>query len=324
MIRSACLIFNPVSGQSDPDQDLSAIQTVLEAEIDLDVQFTTEETNAGELARAAIERGVEALIAAGGDGTLSEVAEAAIGTQIPVGIISRGTANAFANALNIPDTLDEACETILQGTTRTVDAARCNGQQMVLLAGIGFEAETIEGASREVKNRFGILAYILSGLQQLRELEQFEVELETEEKTIKAVVSAVTVANAAPPTSVLAQGPAGIIPDDGLLDITLVAPVNRAGAVAASYHLLQSGLRGEAAERNDIGYLRAPWVKISTDPVQPVAVDGELFGETPLEVECIPKSLMLFVPAEQLPEDSPPEKLDELPDVEVKLKNSNS
>jgi YegS/Rv2252/BmrU family lipid kinase len=320
MIHSACLIFNPVSGQGNPDEDLSAIKILLETQIDLEVQFTTEDTSAGQLARAAIERGVEALIAAGGDGTLSEVAEAAIETQIPVGIISRGTANAFAHALNLPDTIAEACETILHGNTRTVDSARCNGKPMVLLAGIGFEADTIEGASREVKNRFGVLAYILSGIQQLQAFEQFEVQLEIPEKTVKTVAAAVTVANAAPATSILAQGPAGIIPDDGLLDITIVAPANRAGAVAAYYHLLQSGLNGEAAERNDIGYLRTPWVKISTDPPQQVAVDGELFGETPLEVECIPQSLTLFVPAEHFPEDSPLEKLNELPNLEVKSK----
>lgn len=320
MIRSACLIFNPVSGQGDPEQDLLAIQTCLESEIDLDIQFTTEETDAGELAIAALERGVEAIIAAGGDGTLSEVAEVAIGSGVPVGIISRGTANAFASALNLPDTIPEACQVILEGRTRTIDAARCNGTPMVLLAGVGFEAETIEGASREVKNRFGVLAYILSGLQQLQEFEQFEVEIETEEKIVTTIAAAVTVANVAPPTSVLAQGPAGIIPDDGLLDITIVAPANRASAVAASYHLLQTGMRGEASEREDIGYLRARWVKISTQPPQQVAVDGELIGETPIEVECIPESLTLFVPAVQVLEENLPEKLDKLPGVKIEEK----
>jgi diacylglycerol kinase family enzyme len=88
-----------------------------------------------------------------------------VGTNIPLGIISRGTANAFANALDIPNTIEAACENILGGLTRVVDAATCNGEMpMVLLAGVGFEAETVELADREMKNRWGMLAYILSEL----------------------------------------------------------------------------------------------------------------------------------------------------------------
>jgi diacylglycerol kinase family enzyme len=94
---------------------------------------------------------------------------------------------------------------------------------MVLLAGIGFEAGTVEKAYREAKNRFGMMAYILAGIQELGNLQKFAVEIETEDKIIQAIASAVTVADAAPPTSVLAQGPAGIIFDDGLLDLTILS-----------------------------------------------------------------------------------------------------
>lgn len=320
MTRSACLIFNPVAGQGNPEQDLATIQSLLEPEFELEVQLTTEDTDPGDLARDAIARGADAIIASGGDGTLSAVTGATLGTNIPVGIISRGTANAFATALSFPTTIEEACQVIVEGKTRIVDAALCNGKPMVLLAGIGFEAETIEGASREVKNRFGMLAYILSGIQQLRNFEQFEVKIETDDKIITTVAAAVTVANVAPPTSVLAQGAAGIIEDDGLLDITIVAPSDRASAVAASYHLLQTGMRGEAVERDDIGYLRAQRVKISTEPPQKVALDGEPIGKTPIEVECIPQGLTLFVPAILIPDGEPIEKLEDLPNVKIELK----
>lgn len=320
MTRSACLIFNPVAGQGNPEQDLATIQSLLEPEFELEVQLTTEDTDPGDLARDAIARGADTIIASGGDGTLSAVTGATLGTNIPVGIISRGTANAFAVALGLPTAIQEACQAIIEGQTRAVDAARCNGKPMVLLAGIGFEAETIEGASREVKNRFGVLAYILSGIQQLRDFEQFEVKIETEDKIVTTLATAVTVANVAPPTSVLAQGPAGIVEDDGLLDVTIVAPSDRASAVAATYHLLQTGMRGEAVERGDIGYLRAQRVKISTEPPQKVVLDGEMIGDTPIEVECIPNSLTLFVPATLIPEEEPTEKLEDLPNVKIELK----
>ncbi|MBH8577314.1 YegS/Rv2252/BmrU family lipid kinase [Nostocaceae cyanobacterium CENA369] len=319
MNRSACLIFNPVAGQGDPEQELIQIRTLLESEIDLDIYLTTEEIGADKLAQAAVERGVDAIIASGGDGTLSAAAAAVVNSNIPFGIISRGTANAFATALRIPDTIEAACQTILQGATKNVDVAYCNGQPMVLLAGIGFEAETVEKADREAKKRFGIMAYILAGIQQLRELETFDVEIETEDKIIKTTASAVTVANAAPPSSVLAQGPAGIIYDDGLLDLTIVAPVNKAGAIAATYHLFQTASSGSAAERDDIGYLRTKQVKITTDPPQKVVLDGEMVGTTPIEVVCIPEGLKIFVPSVE--EIELAEKLVGLPNLTIEMKN---
>jgi YegS/Rv2252/BmrU family lipid kinase len=318
MKRSACLIFNPVAGQSDPDQDLSQIQALLDPEFDLDIRLTTPEVDASQLAYDAVERGVHMVIASGGDGTLSAAAEALVGTNIPLAIISRGTANAFASALNIPDTIEAACQTILGGVTKVIDAAQCNGKPMVLLVGIGFEAEMVEKADREAKNRLGLLAYVLAGVQQLREFETFEVEIETEDRTITVSAAAVTIANAAPPTSIFAQGPAGIIYDDGLLDVTVVAPVNRTDAIASAYHLLQTAIRGDAAERDDIGYLRARRIKVTTQPPQKVVLDGEILGTTPVEVECIPGGLTICVP--QIEEDQPPERLEGLPELAVETR----
>jgi YegS/Rv2252/BmrU family lipid kinase len=318
MKRSACLIFNPVAGQSDPEQDLLTIETLLAPKIDLDIRLTTPEVDAGQLAQEAVERGVHMIIASGGDGTLSAAANALVGTNIPLGVISRGTANAFASALGIPDTIEGACQTILEGTTRVVDAAQCNGKPMVLLAGVGFEAEMVEKADRESKNRFGMLAYIMAGVKQLREFDTFEAKIETDEKVITVTAAAVTIANAAPATSILAQGPAGIIFDDGLLDLTVVAPENRTGAIASAYHLLQSAFRGDAAERDDIGYLRARRIKVTTEPPQKVVLDGEIIGTTPIDVECVPGGLTILVPVTE--EVQPLEKLEGLPELTVASK----
>ncbi|MBW4620058.1 MAG: YegS/Rv2252/BmrU family lipid kinase [Cyanosarcina radialis HA8281-LM2] len=319
--RSACLIFNPVAGQGNPEQDLATIRAILEPEIALDTYLTTEEVDAGQLATVAIQRGAEAILVAGGDGTLSAAAVASIGTGIPLGIISRGTANAFATALDLPVAIDVACQTILAGYTRQVDAAYCNGQPLVLLAGIGFEAETVELTDRASKDRWGMLAYILSGIKQLTNLKDFEVEIETEDRKIAVSASAITVANAAPPTSILAQGPAGVIANDGLLDLTIVAPANFTGAIAASYDLLRTALQGEATTRPDVGYLRSRYFKIDTDPPQKVVIDGEVVGSTPIEVECIPNGLTIYAP--QVEPTQPLEKLEGLPNLSIEFKDES-
>ena len=318
MSRTACLIFNPVAGQGDSEQDLATIKRHLEPEFVLDIQFTTKEIDAGELARQAVANDAKIIIASGGDGTVSAVTEALIETDIILGVIARGTANAFANALGIPDTIEAACENILAGEVKKIDAAMCNDKPMILLAGIGFEAETVQDADREAKDRIGMLAYILSGLKQLREFEEFTAEIETEDKVITIDASAVTIANAAPPSSVLAQGTAGVIFDDGLLDITILAPQTKTGAIATSIHLLQSGGNEQAVEREGVGYLRSSWVKVTTDPPQKVVLDGEIIGKTPIEVKCIPDGLNVFVPIAE--EVQPDEQLDNLPGINIKSK----
>lgn len=317
----ACLIFNPVAGQNDPEQNLAMIRTLLEPELNLDIRFTTPEMDANIIASEAIAQGASSIIAAGGDGTLSATAAALVETNIPLGIIPRGTANAFATTLGLPDTIEGACEMILGGATRVVDVARCNSLPMVLLAGIGFEAETVARSDRQAKNRFGLLAYVIAGIQQLRKLESFEVEIEIEDKVISVTAAAVTVANAAPPTSLLAQGPAGVIYDDGLLDITVISPMNKIGAIAASYHLLQTALnKTAAAKRDDIGYLRAKRLIIRTEPPQKVVLDGEIIGTTPIDIECVPRGLNIFVPLDAAP-TSGIEKLAGLPDLTIEPKS---
>ncbi len=321
MEHKTCLIFNPIAGQGNPDQDLALIESILSPQMALDVVITTAETDIGQLAKEAIARGADSVIASGGDGTLSAVAAALMSTNIPLGVISRGTANAFANALNLPTVIADACMAILAGGTQVVDMACCNGLPMVLLAGIGFEAEAVELADRDSKNRLGMLAYILAGMEQLRHLEQFEVEIETEDRVITVSAAAITIANAAPASSILAQGSAGVVFDDGLLDLTILAPATPLSAIATSYDLLSSTLRGTASQRADVGFLRAQRFKVTTTPPQKVVLDGEMIGITPIEIECVPGGLTVFAP--QSKELQPLEKLAGLPNLKIDLKPSS-
>lgn len=321
-MQTAHLIFNPVAGQGNAEQELARIQELLSEKFEIETKLTSPEIGAGELATEAIKQGVDAIFVSGGDGTVSAAATAVIRTGTPLGVIARGTANAFANALGIPTTIELACETILKQQTKTVDVAFCNDLPMVLLVGVGFEAETVQLATREAKNRFGILAYVLAGIRQLQNLEQFEAEVETDDRVISFTASALTIANAAPATSVLAQGPAGLLVDDGLLDLTIVAPANRTSAIAATYHLLQSALSGNPAERDDVGYLRSKRFKVTTNPPQKVVLDGEIIGKTPIEVECIPAGLTVFMTDPEA--EIPTEKLEGLPDLVIEPKDSKA
>lgn len=313
--RTAHLIFNPVSGTGNPQQDLVLIRQLLEPHIHLKVCFTTPDVGAEQLARQAIEAEPDLVIASGGDGTVSAVAGAVIGTEIPLAVIPRGTANAFCMALGIPGTIRGACNTIIAGVTRIVDAARCNDHPMILLAGIGYEAETISKADRETKQRWGPLAYVMAGLQQLDEQTLFETEIEIDGTTSRVRSGAVTVANAAPPTSILAQGLGQVIPDDGQLEVMMFVStqnqkLNKMRAIAGMVELFGSALLKTGTQRDNMIGLRARKVKVKTEPAQKVVLDGEIIGTTPLEIECIPKGLKIIAPA-TLPNFASPEDMED-------------
>jgi YegS/Rv2252/BmrU family lipid kinase len=295
--RVAHLIFNPVSGQGNPTQDLLLIQKLLSPQIDLEVHLTAIDIDPVDLAKAAIAANPDLIIASGGDGTVSAIAGALIHTGIPLGILPRGTANAFATALGIPTTIREACSILLAGVTRIVDVAQCNQVPMILLAGIGFEAEMVERANRDLKDRIGVLAYLLAGIQQVNQQELFTAHIQANdigEESFQA--AAITIANAAPVTSVLAQGTGGVIVDDGLLDITIVTPNSTPRGFTALIDLFRAGLAGAAPQREDIFYTRLPRIRVDANPPQKVAIDGEIIGTTPIEIECIPQALTVVAP----------------------------
>ena len=306
--RIAHLIFNPIAGQGNAEEELKIIKQLLEPAMELVVHLTKPEISSEQLAKEAIAAGADLILASGGDGTISAVAGTLIGTEIPLGIIPRGTANAFAVALGIPSRLTpirSSCEVILAGNTRIVDVARCNELPMILLAGIGYEAEAVERADREAKNRWGALAYIMASIQQLSEQELFETEIEIEDVVKKFHAGAVTVANAAPSTSVMAQGIGTVIAHDGLLDVTIAAPKTELEAVTAMVKLVGAAMLKIPTNQENIIHLQTKRVKVTTNPPQKVVLDGEIIGTTPIEVECIPQGLKVLAPPSTTIVESP-------------------
>ena len=307
--RVAHLIFNPIAGQRDATEDLLKVRQMLAPWLHLHVHLTTRDLDADQLAQQAIAAKPDLIIASGGDGTVSLVGSQMIGSGIPLGIIPRGTANALSVALGIPTTVEGACQLIIAGTTRRLDAAYCNQHLMTLLAGIGFEAETVGKATRELKNQWGVLAYLIAGWKQMGQQELITAELEIDDQLHQFQAFAVTVANSAPPTSVLAQGVGEVVFDDGLLDITIITakqalqPTITSKLQTARYlmNLYGSALIKAKAELPNLYHFRAKRLKLTTSSPEKIVVDGEMVGTTPLEVSCIPSALTVFAPAKHNP-----------------------
>jgi diacylglycerol kinase (ATP) len=173
----------------------------------------------------------------------------------------------------------------------------------MLLCGIGLEAETVKRADRGLKNTFGQLAYLLAGIASIRDQRSFKVNATlydvSEERffgggTVSGDVvrmsdvrvKAVTIANAAPPASVLAQGIGEVLCDDGLLEVVLVSPnAGPMSLVLTLINLLQSALLRKRVARADVFGMRARRIELTCDPPQSVVIDGENSGMTPIVIE---------------------------------------
>jgi YegS/Rv2252/BmrU family lipid kinase len=301
-------------GGSASDEGLEQARKLLSAKLDLDVFVVDADNSAAELAQEAVARGSKVVIASGGDGTVSSVASALIGKpDTSLGILPRGTANSISVQLGIPHDLEAACAIITGGHTRVIDSAvvqagsasasehsntvgGAHGQTMLLMATIGVHAEAITKVDPERKKRYGALAYVLEEVERLLDNELFEVTLEANGQRETCLANAVTVANIARPATVLAQGPASIEEDDGLLDVTIVAIRGFAEALATTFHLATSALRQLPAERDNVGHFRAREVRITTKDPKRVMIDGDDATSTPITVRCLPRSLSVLVP----------------------------
>ncbi|HXV97367.1 MAG TPA: diacylglycerol kinase family protein, partial [Anaerolineae bacterium] len=161
------VIINPAAGQDQPL--LGKLNSVFQpAGIDWDVFITKKAGDARHLAQEALAAGVDIIAVHGGDGTVAEVVNGMVGSDVPLAIIPGGTANVLATELGIPADPALAAVLLVGGSTlRTIDMGQIDNHYFVQRAGIGIEAQIVEGTDRQTKNRLGWLAYALSAFQAL-------------------------------------------------------------------------------------------------------------------------------------------------------------
>lgn len=298
------LIANPVSGGGKWPQNREFIEQRLGPQMQLTIKETSGDISARSLAKQAIDEGAKTIIACGGDGTLTEVASELVDTDLNLGIIPFGTANALAHALFGTKSkimpIEVACENIEQGIVKRIDTAWCNEHLMLLVAAVGFEQKMIETADREEKNLGGQMAYIKALWEAVDTNETLSLQVEIDgqpAKTIKAC--SLVVANAAPFTTVLAQG--GGEPDvaDGKLDVTWLPPQGTFGEHMFSLsELVMPGLFGDTVNGH-VQHSKVKNIIITADANLKFVIDGENYTAGQLNIRVNPSSLNVLLAPKQ-------------------------
>lgn len=265
------------------------------AGVEADVRLVASEEIADAFADAAVAPGLDAVVAAGGDGTVSCAAGHLAGTDRPLGLLPLGTLNHLARDAGIPVDLDAAAAVIAAGHVRPIDVAEVNGRTFVNNSGVGLYPDMVrfrEAAQGQGQSKRS--AMFTASLRALRSFRRRRLWISAPGVETPIRTPLLFVGNNRYRASLFALGHRESL-DEGELSLHAVRAKSR-------LHLFWAGLRGligRLDEQRDFVTIYADRATISSDrPRLSISADGESFTmETPLEYRLRPKALRLIVPA---------------------------
>jgi diacylglycerol kinase family enzyme len=235
----------------------------------------------------------------GGDGTTMQAAASLVGTDVALGVIPGGTGNLLAGNLRIPASPERAARALLNGTPKAFDLGRMERpggpQYFAVACGAGYDARVMAGTLSEHKRRWGMAAYVATTLRLITEIRSTTHLITIDGVEYDAEASMVLVANCGEVIPPLIRLRTGIRPDDGLLDVVVMRANSLGQSVRAVWDLLRDAPTAEGQE-TFVGYARGREIRVETDPVQPVQLDGESGGETPFTATVVPGAIRILVP----------------------------
>jgi len=249
---------------------------------------TSKPGEARSIARQAIARGFKQIIAAGGDGTIHDVVNGMGGSSATLGILPMGTMNVFAAELGLPKDLKECWEVIQSGNTRVIDLPKAAGSVFVQMAGVGFDAQTLQETTWDAKRNLGPLSYVISAAQVAA---RKPPRLFVQAGEVSREGSFVLIGNGR-----YYGGPIPVFPnariDDGLLDVIVFKKMGHLDII----RYLQGVFFGTHVGMNDVDYFQADTLTITSEEVVPVEMDGEVVGAVPVTFRCAPLHLRVLTP----------------------------
>lgn len=314
----AALIYNPIKVTTATLRDAVTRASERAGWAEPLLYETTVDDLGDDVTRQALVEGVDAVLVAGGDGTVRAVSEAMTGTGVPLTIVPSGTGNLLARNLRIPlDNAEAMIAATFHGDRYPIDVGlvalrRPDGtsaeQAFVVMGGIGMDAAMIANTSGTLKRRLGWVAYVDGAFRSLPAAKPFRVMYQiTGRRMHHARVQSVLFANCG-------SLPAGLelIPEasvlDGELDVAVIQPKSPLGWVLVWRRLAwdNSVLRKFRAGRrvlalrtddNSVLYGRGRGVDLAASSPQHVQLDGDAFGEA-VHVACrvSPGGLVVSVP----------------------------
>ncbi len=300
---TACIILNPYSGRYTGRLRWPDAQAALEAAgFAYELARTERPGHARALARDAALAGCSPIIAAGGDGTVSEVvngladaAGQADGPLGPIGILPVGTANDIVDTLGIPRDLPAAAQVLARGNSRLIDLGEVNGRLFVNNSAIGLEPFVTQIQQR-IGRIHGPPRYLLAALRGIVARPRWNMRLEWDGGTHGGPITLVAIGNG--PRS---GGLFYMAPHADMADGRLTFVYGYRASRLQLLRLLPRTLRpaaGSYVEMKGINEVHSTWLRVRIDPPAPAHADGEVFAPAiqALEYRIWPARLRVLVP----------------------------
>jgi YegS/Rv2252/BmrU family lipid kinase len=310
-VKDALIIVNPASAGGRTGRHWAATASRLRAAgLDFDDVLTSCGGEAVELARAAALEGRPLVVAAGGDGTTSEVANGLLaagegvgGTRL--GVLPAGTGGDFPRMFGLPADVERAAEVLAAGHARRIDAGRVTctsidpGSDTILryfvnIASAGIGGDVVDRVESGPRFLNGELTFQLASVVTLLRWRNKPVRLVVDGESREFLAQQVVVANCRYFGGGMCVAP-GAVPDDGLLDVVTIGDVGR----WESIRNMGNFRRGTHLEQGhpEIAHTTGRRVEVSSPERVRIEADGELPGLLPAVFEVVPKALEVIVPA---------------------------
>ncbi|MGQ9700031.1 MAG: diacylglycerol/lipid kinase family protein [Candidatus Bipolaricaulaceae bacterium] len=285
------IVFNPVADRGRAQARAEKISQALK-ELGLSplLLWTTRPGEATEMARDLVRKGAPVVAAAGGDGTLNEVAQALVGTSTALGIIPLGSGNDFLRSLTGSADLAQALQRLAQGSPKPVDVGEANGRFYLNSLGMGIDGQIAEDFLRWKFLR-GELGYLWAALYEAARFRPFELSGKTDAGEFSFLGLMVSVMNGSHTAGGFHIAPGASL-TDGALNLVAIRHYPRLFRLPILLQVRQGkhlGLKGVKA-----ALVRR--VEVRVDRPLRVYVDGELLPRTPeLSVRVHPGALRVVL-----------------------------
>ncbi len=289
--KKVLLIVNPMAGKVRGGGIVGKIiKKITGLGARLEVLHTQQGGDAAEFGREAVRQGFDIAIAAGGDGTINEVANGLAGSNITLGIIPLGTVNVLARELGIPLNPLKACSFIEEGVEERITLGVANGRYFLLMAGIGLDAYTIHKVSPKLKESIGVSAYIIKGIRALALYRFPKITFALPDgRSIEGYSGIVS-------RTRLYAGIFEIVPEAKIEeDILHLCIFQGNHPIDFLRYILTLPIKRHLDQR-DVSYLRIQHCRATSEEKVYVQADGDLIGILPMSFSIAQKALRMVLP----------------------------
>lgn len=288
--RKALFIANQKSGKAQPNELEGAVRILEESGMVLIKEESEDPAHINELIRR--HRGkVDAVVLAGGDGTMSSAAGTLSECGLALGILPTGTANDLARTLAIPESPEAAAAIIAEGRLHAIDLGKVNDRIFINAAHIGLGVRVNRNLTRELKSRWGRFSYAKSLIDSFRSMRSYRADIVCDGESFSVRSIHITVANGRFYGGGMALSKEAAV-DDHKLRIFSLEPQSFWSFLSHSVVMLGGDLQG----REGVFLRSGERIRIHTSKILDIWADGEFISQTPACFELRPNGLQVYVP----------------------------